>query len=143
MITVLPLDGQGEFTLERLNILTGTPDAVDLGYFDLGHPWKTTASDLHESLIAAGFQTVRLTQRAERLNAASLGEEAELSTLRARGLSLNRMLVGPIKLMIRLLWGRRPPQPVMRLFFAIERRVWFGGNNLKNLTAPEVLALAD
>lgn len=142
MIMAVPLDGQGEFSAERLKSITSLLDPIDLGHFDLGHPWKITASDLHESLIAAGFHNVRMIQRAERLNVASLGEEEQLAILRTRGRRLNRAVVGPIKFAIRSVFGRRPPQPVMKLFYAIERRAWFGGNNLKNLTSPEILAVA-
>ena len=142
MLAAFPLDGA---VASLWRDLDGTGDSrtlLDLGALDIGHPWKTTVSDASETMLAAGFKGVRLIQRQGALNAAFAGEEGELETIERRGRHLQRLVLGPPRWMIRLLFGRQPPSFLGRLFYALERRFWFGSNNLKNTVAPELLLIA-
>jgi len=142
MLAGLPLDGWGGFAPTMRNRPTQGLASIDLGEFDFGHPWKTTASDLRETTISAGFGIVRLAQREGRLNVKTVGDEVRLSQRKARGERLRRVVLGPLRGVLLSAFGLHPPQPFTRLFYGLERRVWFGSNNLKNSTVPEVLLMA-
>ena len=141
MFAALPLDG----AIASLWPLLENPrhlTAVDLGAIDFGHPWKTTPSDLRETVLGAGFTNVRLVQRQQRLNRTSLGEESELLALEARGRHLDRLTFAPLRGTIRTVFGRHPPHIVVRVLYALESRAWFGPDQLKNRVSPEILAVA-
>jgi hypothetical protein len=142
MLAALPLDGVVDFCLSSLGDKGGVRSTLRLGAVDLGHPWKTTPADLRQTLLAAGFGRVRCVQRAGALNAAIAGEEVELAALTSRGMLIYRLIFGPLIWVAETLFGRNPPRWLVRLIYALERRVWFGGNNLKNIVAPEILAIA-
>jgi SAM-dependent methyltransferase len=141
MLAALPLDGVVSAFWAGANDEKWR-SSLAVAELDLGHPWKTTPSDLRETLHAAGFGDVRFIQRQGRLNAAIAGEERELAALEVRGRALHRLVFGPLRWGAAVLFGDRPPDWVVKLICALERRVWFGGNNVKNSVAPEVLVEA-
>jgi SAM-dependent methyltransferase len=141
MLAGLPLDGETCSAVLQHKLIRRL-SATDLGEFDLSHPWKTTASDLYETLVAAGFDNVRLVQREHHLNFMTPGDETRLRKISARGKLLNRLIFGPIKQVINTCFGRWPPLLALQLLYGLERRVWFGSNNLKNRTTPEILVVA-
>src|SRR5579863_6897728 len=138
MLGALPLDGAIASLWPRLaaNHLT----MVDLGGIDFGHPWKTTPSDLRETLLGAGFTSVRLIQRQQRVNRTSPGEERELMALENYGRRLDRFTFAPLRWMVRTLFGPLPPHAVVKVVYALESRAWFGPAQLKNSVSPEILA---
>jgi hypothetical protein len=142
MLAAFPLDGAVAAWWRDLEGAGSSLSLLDLGAVDLGHPWKTTASDASETMLALGFHRVRLVQKQGVLNAAFAGDESELEMAERRGRRLQRLVFDPPRWMIRLLFGRYPPSFLVRLFYALERRFWFGGNNLKNSVAPEILLIA-
>lgn len=142
MLAAFPLDGVVASLSRDLERTAGARSLLDLGELDLGHPWKTTASDASETMLAAGFHRVRLVQRQGALNTAVAGEEKELEMAERRGRRFRRLVFYPPRWIVRRLFGRHPPPFLVRLFYAFERRFWFGGNNLKNGVAPEILAIA-
>jgi SAM-dependent methyltransferase len=141
MVAALPLDGVVGSLWARLKDVKRLPSPLALGAIDLGHPWKTTPADLRETLLSAGFTHVRCMQKAGALNPAVAGEEKELAALEARGMFLSRRIFGSLNWLAAKMFGHRPPRRLVKLIYALERRVWFGGNNLKNLAAPELLAI--
>jgi len=141
MLAGLPLDGEtSRAILQHTSLLRLNP--TDLGEFDLGHAWKTTTSDLYETVVAAGFKDVRLVQREHHLNYMNPGDETRLRAVNARGKQLNRLIFGPMRQVINTFFGRHPPPLALRLLYGLEHRVWFGSNNLKNRTTPEILVIA-
>jgi 2-polyprenyl-3-methyl-5-hydroxy-6-metoxy-1,4-benzoquinol methylase len=140
MFGALPLDGAIASLWPRL--AANHLSVVDLGGIDFGHPWKTTPSDLRETLLGAGFTSVRLVQRQQRVNRTSPGEESELQALENYGRHLDRFTFAPLRWMVRTLFGRLPPHPVVKIMYALESRAWFGPAQLKNSVAPEILAVA-
>lgn len=141
MIAGLPLDGCSGTAVEITNMKVKEVAAINVGDIDFGHPWKTTMSDLVETLVDSGFYSVNLTQRENHLNVEIVGNEKEL-TGRKKGKFLCGVVFGPMKAALVVVFGRNPPQPILRIYYALARRVWFGANNLKNTTAPEVLLTA-
>ncbi len=142
MLAALPLDGVASSFWAKANDKKHWRSSLAAAELDLGHPWKTTPSDLRETLQAAGFCDVRCVQRQGRLNAAIAGEEPELAAREARGRTLHRLVFGPLRWAAAGLFGASPPDPLVKLICALERRVWFGGNNVKNSVAPEMLVEA-
>jgi SAM-dependent methyltransferase len=142
MFGALPLDGAVASLWPRLESPAHQLTVVDLGAIDFGHPWKTTPSDLRETLLGAGFTSVRLVQRQHRVNRTSVGEESELLALESYGRRLDRLTFAPLRWTIRTLFGRLPPHAVVRVLYALESRAWFGPAQLKNSVSPEILAVA-
>lgn len=145
LISALPLDGECSSFPEISRRLTGLRPMrwSDLGAADLGHPWKTTPSDLRETLVAAGFANVRLVQREEHLTVALAVDDAGLRKFRRRSRLLQRILLDlPRAALGRGLRGQAP-RWVMRAWHGLEQRLWFGANRLKNAEAPEILAVAE
>jgi len=140
MFSALPLDGAVASLWPRL--AANHLSVVDLGGIDFGHPWKTTPSDLRETLLGAGFKTVRLVQRQDRVNRTSPGDERELLALENYGRRLDRFTFAPLRWMVRTIFGRLPPHAVVKAVYALESRAWFGPAQLKNSVAPEILAVA-
>jgi SAM-dependent methyltransferase len=142
MLAALPLDGAVESLWRDLDKSGGSKSPLDLGAFDLGHPWKTTASDAAGTMRVAGFHRVRLVQRQGMINVAFTGEEKELQAIEFRGRRLQRLVFGPLRWVIRQSFGHHPPTSLVKLVYSLERRFWFGCNNLKNTVSPEILLVA-
>lgn len=141
MLTALPLDGAVGSLWANLRNSHLLESSLGLGAIDLGHPWKTTPADVRDTLLSAGFRQVRCVQRQGALNSAVAGEEEELAALEARGTALYRVFFGSLNWMAKKLFGGRPPRGAVKFIYALERRAWFGGNNLKNTVAPEILVV--
>jgi len=144
MMAALPLDGDGACFEETLGRLQGRLplDWTCFGSIDLGHPWKTTPGDLRETLLNAGFTGVRLVQRDQHLTVFLPLGQAGLTAFRKRCRALRAIFLEPIRKLLSFLFGRRPPYVVKRMLFAVESRIWFGGNRFKNAESPEVLVIA-
>jgi SAM-dependent methyltransferase len=78
MLAALPLDGTLASMWNDLDKSGASKSLLELGDFDLGHPWKTTAADAFETMLAAGFHHVRLIQKQGMINVTFPGEEKEL-----------------------------------------------------------------
>jgi SAM-dependent methyltransferase len=146
LVAGLPLDGDARTPLfsevvamarraERLQ-------ALDLGVFDAGHPWKTNAADLHTTLCRAGFGEVQLIQRADAPFRSAEGED-EPALVMSSGLLLGyKLLIAPLRGLMKALLGRTPPLAARRALVALERRLPFGAGLLKNLHSPDVVVTA-
>jgi SAM-dependent methyltransferase len=142
MLAALPLDGTLASMWNDLDKSGASKSLLDLGGFDLGHPWKTTAADAFETMLAAGFHRVRLIQKQGMINVTFPGEEKELEAIEIRGRRFQCLVFGPLKWVMQRLFGRYPPSSLVKLVYSLERRFWFGCNNLKNTVSPEILLIA-
>jgi len=113
---------------------------VDFVSLDLGHPWKTNAGDVVRTFEATGFHDAELFQRQGHFSRALKRTAAEYERERARQMLLNHWLLAPTRWTIRHLFpARHTPDFVVRLWFALERRVPFGTNTVMNRYTDEVL----
>jgi SAM-dependent methyltransferase len=147
LVAGLPLDGDAgtPFQGDVVRMARGAArlHPLDLGVFDAGHPWKTNAADLGETLEAAGFAEVAITQRADEPHRAFADTPHARPGLPRPVLeALYRGLFAPGRRMLRAMLGARAPHVVCRGFVAIERRVPFGAGRLKNGFAPDVVVRA-
>jgi hypothetical protein len=145
MLAGLPLDGQGACFPDTSQRLTGVLPLswAYFGSIDIGHPWKTTPADLKETLLCAGFSQVRLLQREQHLTVVLPVDEAGLTGFRRRRDRFHRYLLRPLQVAMSAMFPAGAPFQVMRFFYALERRLWFGGNRFKNAEAPEVMVIAE
>jgi len=113
---------------------------VDFVSLDLGHPWKTNAGDVVRTFESTGFRDVELFQRQGHLSRALKRTSEVYERERSRQMLLNRWLLAPTRWMVRYLFpARHTPNVVIRLWFALERRVPFGTNTVMNRYTDEVL----
>jgi len=146
LVAGLPLCGPPDNPFSReIRALAGRPEtihAVDLALFDGGHPWKTNASDLRETLLNGGFRRVDIYQRARHLSRSVCGPRRSFDLKCRLVRCLNRMSFYPVHVLIRLILPRDPPYLVRRLLFALENRACFGFNRFMNDFAPDVVVVA-
>jgi SAM-dependent methyltransferase len=113
---------------------------VDFVSLDLGHPWKSNAGDVVRTFEAAGFGKTELFQRIGHLSRGLKRAAGVYERERKRQMALNRWLLAPTRWLIRHLFpSRHTPSFVIRLWFALERRVPFGTNTVMNHYTDEVL----
>jgi SAM-dependent methyltransferase len=142
LVSALPMDGEADHMMRpRLEEWARAPGSVrglDAGWLDVGHPWKTNPSDLSETLSRAGFESVSLYQRAHALSRDRAMDAGELDRVRSTGRRLNNLL----RVLKTLAGPFDRARVVRKLALAVDMRLWFGDNRLKNLTAREVTFVA-
>lgn len=142
IVSGLPLDGDSSVPLHaaivKISEKASELHAIDLGMFDAGHPWKTNAADLKNSLINAGFSDIEIFQRSEAPYRSQLDDD-RLSRLPRKLLVLTHAAIfQTTRFLLKLLFPHTPPMQFCKLLVAIERRVPFGANKLKNRYSPDV-----
>jgi SAM-dependent methyltransferase len=132
----LPMDGCADSVFAReLRTMVANADSLhplDVGVLDAGHAWKTNPADLHQTLRSQGFSKVELHVR----------RQSDRTVRRRVGETLYAATFGTGRSVVRGVFGRQVPHPVLKGFLALERRCWFGANRLKNSLADEVLVTA-
>jgi SAM-dependent methyltransferase len=145
LISTLPMDGMdGSPFLEKVKatVKEKTAHPLDVVYLDAGHPWKTNPTDLDLTFQEVGFERPLLYQRQLHLSRfASFGERRFKAQL-AFGRALHTLFFGLPRSIAKVLFSTNPPRIFCRVLLGLERRVWFGSNNLKNRYTQEVLVLA-
>ena len=143
LVSSLPLDGSPDDAFS--GALAGwarnpsTASHLEMGWLDPGHPWKSNAADLVETLNEAGFPQVRLYQRADSLVRGKPFDEAGLRAFRRRYGILNRVTVKPLHAVAKPLAGMRPAR---RVLVGAETRVPWGDNRFKNAQSREIAFVA-
>ena len=147
LIAGLPLDGSLDNVFSKeIQKIVENPDqlhAVDLNYFDPGHPWKTNAADLKGTFLNNGFQAVTIYQRAQHFCRYISGSKKIYDYKLKRAKYLNKIFFSPAHSLVKLIFPGDSPYLVRKLLFAIESRIWFGSNILKNNFSPDVVVIAD
>jgi hypothetical protein len=115
---------------------------LDVVYLDAGHPWKTNPADLDATMQEVGFERPHLYQREHHLSRVTAGGEKRLKAELALGVTLHTIFFGWPRSFAKILFLRNPPALLSRGMLAVERRIWFGTNRLKNRYTQEVLVLA-
>jgi SAM-dependent methyltransferase len=145
LISTLPLDGMdGSPFLEKVKAAAAkkTAHPLDVVYLDAGHPWKTNPADLEMTFQEVGFERPLIYQRAMHLSRyASFGPTRFKAEL-ALGSALHAVCFGWPRSIAKMLFSKNPPRFFARVLLGMERRMWFGSNNLKNRYTHEVLVLA-
>jgi SAM-dependent methyltransferase len=145
LISTLPMDGMDASPfIEKVRDAAAKKMAhpLDVVYLDAGHPWKTNPADLEMTFQEAGFERPLLYQRQLHLSRyASFGEKRFKAEL-AFGRALHTLFFGWPRSIAKVLFSQNPPKIFCRVLLGLERRVWFGSNNLKNRYTYEVLVLA-
>lgn len=142
LISTLPVDANpgSPFLnkVERMMTAAKRFHPLDLVFLDAGHPWKTNPVDLNRTLHDAGFSHVRIYQRAQHLSRFVAGGRLRLETGKRVGLALHALFFGIPRTLAKLLLVEKALTGICRIQLALERRVWFGSNNLKNRYTEEV-----
>jgi hypothetical protein len=153
MVSTLPLMGQpGSPYLERVRafIAEGKTKvhareaihSLDAVFFDLGHPWKTNPADLQATLQRAGFDEVTIYQRAGHRCRPRAATDAEIARARARRMTLNAVLLVPLRWIAKGLCALGGSAWAPRAFYALDRRLSFGVNRTMNEWSEEACFLA-
>lgn len=146
LISTLPMDAMpGSPFLEKVTdtATRKTLHILDVVYLDAGHPWKTNAVDLNATLLEAGFDQPKLYQRREHLSRAVAGGKKRLKARLLIDKALHTFFFALPRWFAKVLFPNNPPGVISRVLLGIERRTWFGTNNLKNRYTQEVLVLAN
>ena len=144
LIATLPMDAKpGSPFLGRVRRTATKKRAkpLDLVFLDSGHPWKTTPADMEGTLRRAGFAEVTVYQRGEHLSRPVKGSEARYRRGRLVGLALHAAVFRLPRALGRVLPAGLQAR-FSKVLLAVERRVWFGSNNLKNRYTEEALVYA-
>jgi len=135
LISTLPMDANpGSPFLHKVARMTAAKNfhPLDLVFLDAGHPWKTNAFDLNRTLREAGFSHIKIYQRARHLSRYVAGGRLRFETGKNAGLVLHALFFGIPRTLAKLFFPEKVPPGMCRILLALERRVWFGSNNLKN-----------
>lgn len=142
IVSGLPLDGDASVPLQQsiadICAAASRLHAIDLGVFDAGHPWKTNAADLTKTLFAAGFSNIDILQRDESPYRSAPHRDKRAATPRVLLGTAYAMIFKTARSALKLLYPEHVPHRIRRLLVALERRVPFGANRLKNTYAPDV-----
>ena len=120
----------------------GSLNLVDIGLLDAGHPWKTNATDLRQTLQEAGFSEITITQRDDVPFRTALHERSGPWFLQQLAAAGNTATFDLLRRLLRTLFPGGPPLLVRRVLVGLERQVPFGANRLKNRYAPDVVFTA-
>ena len=113
---------------------------IDMGLLDPGHPWKTNAADLHNTLQMSGYSKIRLLQRSDVPYRTPKTQASANSNFYKPVLQfLHVGALDAVRLGIRAMFKTTVPLVVRRTLVALERRVPFGANRLKNRYAPDIV----
>jgi len=119
--------------------------ALDMNWLDLRHPWKTHEADLAATLRRAGLVDVQVYRRRNHANNAKSGIQLSLTECREREHRARRAYAFTLKPLVdalKMLFGQNPPRRLVRLVFAVERRLPFGRYRVKCDVQPEVFVTA-
>jgi SAM-dependent methyltransferase len=144
LISTLPMDAmEGSPFLDKVAEIAKRREfhPIDAVYLDAGHPWKTNPADLRATLLGAGFAKVEMYQQAEHLSRFIAAPQDKFHQRKNVGLKLHALFFGVPRAIARTLFGS-PPAILVRVLLAVERRVWFGANMLKNLYTEEACVVA-
>ena len=145
LVSALPLEAAtGDPIFEKVLSLAKDPSRVqrsDMFILSVGHPYKTNASDLAQTLFAAGFKEVRVAYRPWR---PTLDDSLDIDVLdesRARHMRLYRASTG---LLLRMANGvfRDPPLAALRVWGAIDSRWPFGLTRMRTHKTIEAVVVA-
>lgn len=118
---------------------------LDVGDLHLGHLWKTSPRDVYDTLLRAGYDSIRLIRRVDYPTAWRNHRPMHRTLLRLRaelGSVLNRLTLLPFRSALKLVFSEQLPGFVVRNYFRLETRVWFSHVLLHNSTVQELTFVA-
>jgi 2-polyprenyl-3-methyl-5-hydroxy-6-metoxy-1,4-benzoquinol methylase len=146
IVAAMPLDGAEDLGFKdeiiRLLKVRHQISASDAFIIDAGHPWKTNVCDLTETLQNCGFRQVRVFQRKSTPTRHSCVKLSQLSRRARLYGRIHSFTFRQIQRMLGTVAGHRGGRYLFRALEAIERRSFFGTNQLKNRYSPEVFVIA-
>jgi SAM-dependent methyltransferase len=146
-VAALPMDMARDAVFSKIILNFALDPAkihpLDFIKIDAGHPWKTNETDLRTTLTAAGFTDIKLYARYDHISRTFTGGRKKFKVQKYIGYLLNRLILGTMRSVMKIIFPKAMPEMLVRLFFSFENRLWFGSNRLKNTFAPEVLIIAD
>jgi 2-polyprenyl-3-methyl-5-hydroxy-6-metoxy-1,4-benzoquinol methylase len=146
LVSAMPLDGQGDVAFKDaiMKIAKSRQEvgATDCFIINFGHPWKTTFSDLDQTLRAAGYVDVDFFQRQWSIPRSLPYSDSQLKKKVASAKALNGAIFRPVHNAVKALFGVSPPLFVTRLMEALERRTPFGTSRIYSDLTMETLFVA-
>jgi SAM-dependent methyltransferase len=115
---------------------------LDMNWLDVRHPWKTNESDLAATLRSAGLDDVIIYRRANHASRTIPISLHECQRRERRARVLYALSLQPVISALKVIFGPTPPRRLVRLLFAVDRRLWFGRYRLKVDVQPEVFVTA-
>jgi SAM-dependent methyltransferase len=113
--------------------------ALDLNWLDLRHPWKTNEPDLAATLRRSGLGEIVIYRRAFHTSTTQPITVEECRERERRGRRIHAVLMQPVVMALKAIFGPTPPRRIARLLFALDRRLWFGLYRLKIDVQPDIL----
>jgi ubiquinone/menaquinone biosynthesis C-methylase UbiE len=147
LVAVLPMDGAQDAVFAKwiLKVIRQKHRLHELDFIkiDAGHPWKTNQADLKISLSNAGYTEIQFFLRSDHIAREFEGGEESFRIQKLIGCCLNKLIFGTMRNILKIFFPGALPKTSLKLFFALENRLWFGSNTLKNRFAPEILIVAN
>ena len=139
LVSGLPLDGdQDDVFRPHLERWVANPERTrwtDASWLDPGHPWKTNAADVSDTLVRAGFAEVRLYQRQSHLTRGLPFDAPALSRYR----STRSALCAPWRALMTLSGSFTASNRIARkCLLGADFRASWGANRLKNSQSAEL-----
>jgi len=137
----LPLDSS--LHTDHFQARASCPSSIiplDIGWMDLRHPWKTNETDLAGTMAQSGMSQITIVQRRAHACTHHAVSLEDIRRVERRAERLYRLLLAPVRVVLTL--SRVAPRLTARLFFSLDRRMWFGRYRLKTEYQPEVFVTA-
>lgn len=116
---------------------------IDMGLIDPGHPWKSNATDLYETLQSNGYANIQILQRSDVPYRTPLAEKSAASDQFKRLLqAISVCTFSLLRRSIKVLFRSHVPLVIRRVISSLERRLPFGASRLKNRYAPDIVFVA-
>ncbi len=146
LVSALPLDGDPDSDLfGYVHSLASSPGRITRGDMMLllpGHPYKTNASDLTETVIAAGFKSAAVLHRPWHPTLFCETFRGSFAAACARRFALHRATFGLAQSAVRKTFGTHPPPFLLRAMGAVESRVPLGSIRLYVRSVREAVIIA-
>jgi len=147
LVAILPMDAAQDAVFANwiLKVIQQKRRLHQLDFIkiDAGHPWKTNQADLKITLSHAGYTEIQFFLRSDHIAREFEGDEESFRIKKLIGCCLNKLIFGTMGNILKICFPGALPETFLKLFFALENRLWFGSNRLKNMFAPEVLIVAN
>ncbi len=146
LVSALPLDGDPDSNLFAfVHSLACNPGRItrsDMLLLLPGHPYKTNASDLTETVIAAGFKSAAVLHRPWHPTLFRETFRGGFAAACARRFALHRATFGLAQSAVRKTFGTHPPPFLLRAMGAVESRVPLGSIRLHVRSVREAVITA-
>ena len=146
LVSAIPLDGEAESPIFKQALsLAREPDRIqrsDMFFINVGHPYKTNASEFADTLLAAGFGRFEVAYRPWSPTCYHSFDEDALSASRATHMKLHDASTRLLFSAVNRVFFNNPPLAALRALGVVDSRWPFGLIRMHTHKSMEAVVIA-